>query len=268
MFCVVVSDLDGTLLTPSNQLTYFTRKILKLLVSNFRVHFILATGRHYVNVTAIRNYLDIHDYIITANGSRIHNSDSKLIASYDLDLDIIYDLLQMTQYDLKIVTNVCKHDGTWVVSRYPYNNTSIFRNFVSYNEIYEKKVFFCSDVSKIYFTSENCQELCFLEKRITERWGARVNVSFSFPTCLEVMPGGISKGFALEQVVNLLGYRLKDCISFGDGMNDQEMLSMTGKGCIMYNAQKRLKDSLPLLEVIGSNADEAVPHYLKDMYFC
>ena len=57
-----------------------------------------------------------------------------------------------------------------------------------------------------------------------------------------------------------MGYNLKDCIAFGDGMNDAEMLSMAGKGCIMGNAHQRLKDLHPELEVIGLNADDAVPH--------
>ncbi|MEA5989378.1 HAD hydrolase family protein, partial [Salmonella enterica subsp. enterica serovar Virginia] len=42
---------------------------------------------------------------------------------------------------------------------------------------------------------------------------------------------------------------------FGDGMNDAEMLTMAGKGCIMGNAHQRLKDLYPELEVIGINAD-------------
>ncbi len=62
------------------------------------------------------------------------------------------------------------------------------------------------------------------------RWGDRVNVSFSTLTCLEVMAGGVSKGHALEAVAKMLGYTLSDCIAFGDGMNDAEMLSMAGKG--------------------------------------
>lgn len=49
-------------------------------------------------------------------------------------------------------------------------------------------------------------------------------------------------------------------------MNDAEMLSMAGKGCIMQNAHQRLKDLHPDLEVIGSNADDAVPHYLRKLY--
>ena len=52
----------------------------------------------------------------------------------------------------------------------------------------------------------------------------------------------------------------------GDGMNDAEMLSMAGKGCIMQNAHQRLKDLHPELEVIGSNADNAVPKYLRKLF--
>ncbi|AMX07698.1 hydrolase [Enterobacter asburiae] len=91
-------------------------------------------------------------------------------------------------------------------------------------------------------------------------------MSFSTLTCLEVMAGGVSKGHALEAVAKRLGFGLKDCIAFGDGMNDAEMLSMAGKGCIMQNAHQRLKDLHPELEVIGSNADNAVPKYLRKLF--
>ncbi len=69
-----------------------------------------------------------------------------------------------------------------------------------------------------------------------------------------------------EAVAKKLGYSLQDCIAFGDGMNDAEMLSMAGKGCIMGSAHQRLKDLHPELEVIGTNAEDAVPHYLRKLY--
>ncbi len=78
--------------------------------------------------------------------------------------------------------------------------------------------------------------------------------------------GGVSKGHALESVARRLGYSLQDCIAFGDGMNDKEMLSMAGKGCIMENGQQRLKDLLPELTVIGNNGQDAVPRYLRQLY--
>ena len=66
-------------------------------------------------------------------------------------------------------------------------------------------------------------------------------------------------------MVESLGYQLKDSIAFGDGMNDYEMLKIAGKGCIMKDASPELKSLLPELEVIGSNADDAVPHYLANL---
>ncbi len=72
------------------------------------------------------------------------------------------------------------------------------------------------------------------------RSGERQLLHLNLP---EVMAGGVSKGHALEAVAKMLGYTLSDCIAFGDGMNDAEMLSMAGKGCIMANAHQRLEGS-------------------------
>ena len=118
----------------------------------------------------------------------------------------------------------------------------------------------------MFFTTDSHERLLPLEQAINARWGDRVNVSFSTLTCLEVMAGGVSKGHALEAVAKAMGYSLQDCIAFGDGMNDAEMLSMAGKGCIMGNAHQRLKDLHPELDVIGLNADDAVPHYLRELF--
>ena len=49
-------------------------------------------------------------------------------------------------------------------------------------------------------------------------------------------------------------------------MNDKEMLTLAGKGCIMQNAHQLLKDALPHMEVIGSNQDDAVARYLRSKY--
>ncbi|MGU0161929.1 HAD-IIB family hydrolase [Escherichia coli] len=85
----------------------------------------------------------------------------------------------------------------------------------------------------------NC---CRWSRRLTLVGAIASTSSFSTLTCLEVMAGSVSKGHALEAVAKKLGYSLKDCIAFGDGMNDAEMLSMAGKGWIMGSAHQRLKD--------------------------
>lgn len=264
MFHVVASDLDGTLLSPDHLLTPFAKETLKLLTAR-DVHFIFATGRHHIDVGQIRDNLDIQSYMITSNGARVHDNTGNLVFAHDLDQDIAGDLYGIVASSKDIVTNVYRGDD-WFINRPRPEDMQYFREAVFNYTLFQPGMLETDGVSKVYFTCDEHEKLLPLEQAINARWGDRVNVSFSTITCLEVMAGGVSKGHALEAVSKAMGYQLKDCIAFGDGMNDKEMLSMAGKGCVMGNAHQRLKDLLPQLEVIGTNAQDAVPHYLRHLF--
>lgn len=264
MYHVVASDLDGTLLSPDHLLTPYAKETLKLLTAE-GVHFVFATGRHHIDVGQIRDNLEIKAYMITSNGARVHDTDGNLVFSHDLDHDIAHDLFGVVHTNQDIVTNVYRGDQ-WFMNRHRPEEMKYFKEAVFNYTLFEPGLLEADGVSKVFFTCDSHEKLLPLEQALIARWGDRVNVSFSTLTCLEVMAGGVSKGHALEAVSKAMGYSLKDCIAFGDGMNDAEMLSMAGKGCIMGNAHQRLKDLLPELEVIGTNADNAVPHYLRKMF--
>jgi hypothetical protein len=264
MYHVVASDLDGTLLSPDHTLTSYAKETLKLLTQR-GVHFVFATGRHHIDVAQIRDNLGISAFMITSNGARVHNTAGELIFSHNLDEDIAHDLYTMMHDNQEILTNVYRNDD-WFMNRESPEQEEFFRESVFKYQLFEPGLLETDGVCKVYFTCDDHDKLQPLEDAINARWGDRVNVSFSLPTCLEVMAGGVSKGHALEEVAKIIGYSLKECIAFGDGMNDLEMLAMAGKGCIMRGAHQRLKDTLPDLEVIGSNADDAVPNYLRKMF--
>lgn len=143
---------------------------------------------------------------------------------------------------------------------------NFFKESVFNYQLFDRHHFATEEVCKVYFTSEDHDLLVDLQQRIQRRWQDKVNVTFSLRSCLEVMAGEVSKGEALKQVAALHGYIADDCIAFGDGMNDREMLTVAGKGCIMQNAHQLLKDALPHMEVIGSNSDDAVARYLRNKY--
>ena len=264
MYQVVASDLDGTLLSPDHTLSPYAKETLKLLTAR-GVNFVFATGRHHVDVGQIRDNLEIKSYMITSNGARVHDTDGNLIFTHNLDRDIAADLFGVVHNNPAIVTNVYRDDD-WFMNRHRPDEMRFFKEAVFNYSLYEPGLLEPEGVSKVFFTCDSHEELLPLEQAINARWGDRVNVSFSTLTCLEVMAGGVSKGHALEAVAKRMGFELKDCIAFGDGMNDAEMLSMAGKGCIMQNAHQRLKDLHPELEVIGTNADNAVPKYLRKLF--
>ena len=234
MYQVVASDLDGTLLSPDHTLSPYAKETLKLLTAR-GINFVFATGRHHVDVGQIRDNLEIKSYMITSNGARVHDLDGNLIFAHNLDRDIASDLFGVVNDNPDIITNVYR-DDEWFMNRHRPEEMRFFKEAVFNYALYEPGLLEPEGVSKVSLT------------------------------CLEVMAGGVSKGHALEAVAKKLGYSLQDCIAFGDGMNDAEMLSMAGKGCIMGSAHQRLKDLHPELEVIGTNAEDAVPHYLRKLY--
>ncbi|SPW27585.1 HMP-PP phosphatase [Edwardsiella tarda] len=264
MYQIVASDMDGTLLSPAHTLTPFARDTLRLLTQQ-GVNFVFATGRHHIDIAQVRDSLGIKAFMITSNGARVHDPLGELIFSHNVDPDIAHDLFTIVHDDPTILTNVYRNDD-WFMNREDPSQREFFQESVFHYHVFEPAMLPTDGICKVYYTCADHDRLLPLEAAINARWGDRVNVSFSLPTCLEVMAGGVSKGHALEYVARRLGYTLRDCIAFGDGMNDLEMLEMAGKGCIMVDAHQRLKDLLAQCEVIGSNADDAVPHYLRQMY--
>lgn len=264
MYPIVASDLDGTLLAPDHTLTPYAKETLRLLTER-GTHFVFATGRHHMDVAQIRDGLGISAFMITSNGARVHNSAGEQIFSHNLDRDIVPDLYAIMYHHPDILTHVYR-DDEWFMSRSRPEEERFFRESVFKYQVFDPATLPTDGVGKVFFTCDDHQLLLRLEEALNARWGDRVNVSFSTLSCLEVMAGGVSKGHALEQVAKILGYTIKDCIAFGDGMNDYEMLSMAGRGCVMGNAHQRLKDLLPQQEVIGVNIEDAVPKYLRRMY--
>lgn len=268
MFHVVASDLDGTLLNPQHSLSAYTKKILQALRKE-NINFVFATGRHHIDVAQMRENMEIDAFMITSNGARVHDSHGNLIYSKSLDAKIAYEVAQVAMDDPLVYTHIYRGDD-WLINKEDSYSLGFFKDTHFKYRLFDPIDFATDDIAKIYFTTSNEElypHLVELKKRLEAQYGSQISVAFSTINCLEVMGSQVSKGNALQNVVHKLGYTLQDSIAFGDGMNDFEMLSMAGKGCLMKNASAELKARLPHLDVIGSNADDAVPHYLSKLFF-
>ena len=266
MFHFVASDLDGTLLNTEHSLSPFTKKILQAL-RQMGIHFAFATGRHHIDVGQMRENMEIDAFMITANGARVHDSRGNLVFSRSFEANIACELAQICQDSPYIYTHVYRGDD-WLINKPDTYSLSFFTDTQFKYQFFDPRNFAADDIAKIYFTTSDVahnHHLVELKHKIEQQFGKKVSIAFSTANCLEVMAENVTKGSALKLVVESLGYQLKDSIAFGDGMNDYEMLKMAGKGCIMKDASPELKSLLPELEVIGSNADDAVSHYLANL---
>ncbi|KPI88840.1 hypothetical protein ABL78_2034 [Leptomonas seymouri] len=132
-------------------------------------------------------------------------------------------------------------------------------------------------VGKVCFRCSDERILDRIEQDIKSHFGNRVSVALSSSNCLDVMARGISKASALKEIVDSIAAQstwqydasactMRDVISFGDSMNDEEMLAAAGKGCVMRNAQERLKKALPQCEEILPNEQNGVAVKLREEF--
>lgn len=260
---IVASDLDGTLLAPNHQLSDFTKLTLKKLHEQGYT-FIFATGRHHVDVAGIRQIAGIPAYMITSNGARVHDQNDQLMYSQNVPQELVQPVIDIVRQDPNIFIHMYQNED-WLLDR----EDEMLAKFHSESGFSYKRFEAgnapSDGIAKVFFThpEQDHEHLVTFEQKLKEAFGDKLNVAFSTPWCLEVMAAEVSKGHALDAVAKSLNLTLDNCVAFGDGMNDAEMLAMAGKGLIMGTSHEKVMQALPDNEVIGSNADDAVAHYLE-----
>jgi len=262
MYKLVVCDLDGTLLTPEHRLGDYTLAVLARLRER-GVDLMLASGRHFQDIRTYANQLGGHGCLISSNGAAVHDRELRLVDCWSLDPPCVRALINNPAW-ADVHTNVYRTTD-WLVARpEPYLLSYHQDSGFSYR-IVDLATIDGTNALKVFFFGDH-ERLLEIERSVLDRFGDRVTTTFSLPVTLEIMALGVSKGAALAGVAQRLGIDLAQILAFGDGMNDLEMLTQVGTGVIMANADPRLKQALPKLEVIGSNADESVARHLEQLF--
>ncbi|MDD0823593.1 Cof-type HAD-IIB family hydrolase [Mannheimia sp. AT1] len=261
-FRAIISDLDGTLLNANHKIGNFTIDTLEKL-SQKGVDIFFATGRNYPDVSHIIGKVNAKNtMLVTSNGARANDLTGKKLVNHYLPEDLAVELMNIKYDPQNICLNSYQGDE-WFINKEieelkKYHQDSGF----SY-QVVDFAHHHGRQTEKVFFIGKTAEALVPIEKYIQVTYGDQVQMTYSALLCLEVMAKGVCKANSLAELVKLRGYTLQDCIAFGDGMNDVEMLSRTGKGCLMKNADPRLKAILPNNEVIGHHKYEAVASYIR-----
>ena len=261
---VIVCDLDGTLLNNQHALSENTEREIKR-VSSMGIRVILATGRHYVDVRGVAEKLDLDTCIIGSNGTRAYSGNGERLIMHNLDKGAIETVMD---YKLPGDIHLNIYQGKeWLV----LEEHQELLDFHKHSNFKYRKISGVSDlkideVNKFYLYSQNVELMKTVEKDLQSILSDKCDIFFSYFSVIEVMPKGISKGLALEELMTNNGVKPEEVMAFGDGLNDYEMLKWVGKGLIMENADKNLISKLPNLEVIGNNNEDGVAKYLSENF--
>ena len=257
---VVVSDLDGTLLNPQHKISDYTKSIFQEL-HNQNYLIVVATGRHHLDAMAIIETLEVPVYLVSSNGARIHSPEKEELFSFNLNSDIVKTALSV-DIDPEITVVLFK-ENVWQTNKLS-EKLNAFQSELKYHpELVDYKTLEDFGAIKIFFAHDNHEKLVVLKDAILTKSSNDLHHAFSLPTCLEFMDKSVDKAVAIMKVLEKEGFTAEEAVSFGDGFNDVQMLSSTGKGLIMGNAPVLLKETLPNLEVIKTNAEDGVAKYIS-----
>ena len=257
---VVVSDLDGTLLNPQHKISDYTKSIFQEL-HNQNYLIIVATGRHHLDAMAIIETLEVPVYLVSSNGARIHSPEKEELFSFNLNSDIVKTALSV-DIDPEITVVLFK-ENVWLTNKLSEKLNAFQAELKYHPELVDYKMLEDFGAIKIFFAHDNHEKLVVLKDAILAKSSNDLHHAFSLPTCLEFMDKSVDKAVAIMKVLEKEGFSLEEAVSFGDGFNDVQMLSTSGKGLIMGNAPTLLKETLPDLEIIKTNAEDGVAKYIS-----
>lgn len=260
----IAIDIDGTLLDRNNEIQPKTKESL-IEVQEKGIEVILASGRPVKGMIGIAKELQLHKYggvVVSNNGAVAYDvKNDKLIFESPIDKDDVYEVLQYCEQnslvpmiekgDYMLVRDV--FEGVVDTADYGKGRISIIEyearngNFLL-KEIPNLKEYIDFNVNKI-LTIVEPEVLANNLERLSSPFKDRLYVAQTSPFFLEFMKKGINKAYGLEK----LGINSNHVISFGDSLNDIEMIKFAKIGVAMGNAQEQVKKAS---NYITSDRDE------------
>jgi Cof subfamily protein (haloacid dehalogenase superfamily) len=240
---MVVSDLDGTLLTNDLAVTPRIRNTVAALKAR-GIPFIIATGRSFLGMERFYQALALDTPAICYNGAAVFDRtrDNKLYerplpeaaARRAVALGRELGLLAQFYVDEELLVETRNADLDY------YESITLLHarqtDFDSLENFSPTKGMLLGDP----------ELLAEATRRLRVEFGESVYAATSKPRFLELLDGRVSKGETLRFLCDRLGIDINAAIAFGDGQNDHELLQAAGRGYAMPDAHPALRAAFPV----------------------
>ncbi|HEX6593636.1 MAG TPA: Cof-type HAD-IIB family hydrolase [Bacillota bacterium] len=263
---LIALDLDGTLLTDDNKLSYRTKKIILKAIEQGHV-VVIATGRPHRASIHYYHELGLDTPMVNFNGALIHHPKNKnwgtlhrpmsqqtalkiVDACYELSvhnlLAEVQDHIYLDKFDQQII------DTFHVTSQ----KEPSFRIGSLRKQLTDDPTSLL-----IHPREDHIHELrSHLDDQHAEmiehrKWGAPWNI-------IEIVRKGMNKAVGLQKIAQHYNIPRERIIAFGDEDNDLEMIDYAGVGVAMGNAIDELKSIAK--HVTDTNMQDGIGVFLEE----
>jgi len=274
-------DLDGTILLPNTTLGERTLWCIKKLISK-GMEIIIATGRAIEASERFRVVMGAEGPMVYFNGAEVVDMPSgKILHTNLIGKDVVdfgTDVARSLgiHFQVYLPAGISPETGKrdknqkWeaLLTEKDGPDVQMYKNHTGLEPVITdlKKTAALPDlegcIKGMYIADPSLHDE--IRSRMNERFGGRISVMRSFPTFLEVINNGVSKGEGLKIAMKHKGLTPEEVIAFGDEENDLPMAGAAGFFAVPENARVNIQEAADL--VYGSNADEGLATYLNDTF--
>jgi Cof subfamily protein (haloacid dehalogenase superfamily) len=260
---LVASDVDGTLLDPSSELTDRTARAVARVIAA-ETPFVLVSGRPPRWITGVAEEAGLDGYAVCANGAVIYDiAAARPVLVHALDPMVLHDVTHALERALPGIRVAAERASTDTLTIPPYICEYGYRN--PWGDA-EETVAPRAEVLGHPATKLLVRHPDMISDEMAEAARAVLDhaVDITFSTghgLIELSAHGVTKASGLAEVCRRLDVSPGDVIAFGDMPNDVEMLRWAGHGVAMANAHPAALEAAD--EVTAPNSEDGVAQILE-----
>lgn len=245
MIKCIVCDLDGTLIRHDDSFEEKTLSLLRECMSN-GVEFIIATGRDIHMVRRLMKDNDLDCDLILNNGTQYRNLSgsfneihpmnnesfikvASILKEYNYLLAIhtnqgkysFHDIEDFWDYHLKLVTNGLHYSTN--IEELP-DKTFTTREYLEDLHYAKNPIDVVNDGAKVLKIDARHIEISSVQGVKELLADDYLDISSSYDDNIEITTKEYNKGIMLKKVILEKGYKVDEVATFGDGLNDVDML--------------------------------------------
>lgn len=265
---ILFTDLDGTLLNDNKEITSGNQRAIdEALARGHKI--VISTGRPLASARVQAERLGLTKegcYAITYNGGQIFDMNrQKTIYGKTISRELVKPLFQ-SAYDMGL--HIQTYSSTCILSE---RETAEVKTYSTLTElpyqIVEDITLALKDApyKLIVIDYNNHQKLLDYQNNVLPHYQGTLDSLFSNDYYLEIVPDGISKGFAVNWMCDYLGIPLENSIAAGDAQNDIAMLEAAHVGAVMCNAFPGIAEHGNYITKADNNHDgvaEIIHHFI------
>ncbi len=245
---LLLLDVDGTLLNARNVVSDEDKKAIEAARER-GVRIALCTGRVNQATQVVLSDLNLDGYHIFSDGAVVASADNReIIYAKTIEKTLAKQLAEYVHEKRITTIDFFTPTDEYIEAKTQPWVTDIRRNFFGLDPqvIDFSRLCDTDRIIKATHAVASVQDrglakdfqTCFGNKL---RFSVSNNVTYPEIDFFNIIDPGVSKGEAVNYLIDYLGLKAEECIGIGDGKNDVPLLTRVGLGIAMGHAPEELK---------------------------